>query len=282
MSAVSRVLNFLVLACAVPAVAFAAGRPTVSFDHKADADGIARRIGLSGGDQFEVTVTNTKVPQCQLKVTGIKVEGGPRSEAPAAEETTLSSVQVHDSSYGGYYVSVECLQAVMPSRRWLIIVTDLTWNAAFAGGFTISQLTNPVFEAHAASPGAQATISRNRDKESSARLGLAAFVHLYSERLGTLWCPLTFGLGIKEESRTDYYVGTGVRLGDKGFVTVGANWGPVSRLPDGVVVGDTPTSANTLSNLPTRTSVKAFLGISYTFIDVKSLFTKPFAAEVKK
>lgn len=175
---------------------------------------------------------------------------------------------------------------------WKILIKTDGWDLAFAGAFTADGLTNPEFEAVPATrtkmDGTTETgvtlreVERGRDE---ARLGAAATVHLYHtdpERIGMWsvnWVPVSFGLGIGENSQTRYYLGTGLKFDRKLFLTVGMAIGSVNYMPTGLDANNFTTNTNILSLIPSRTERTWFAGISYSFAGVgPDAFRGPFSA----
>jgi len=156
-------------------------------------------------------------------------------------------------------VSAVPLQELMFDIQFI----EQKWRYDFAGGFTVSGLHDEKFAIDSAGKVAQA-----KNEESKVSLGLAAMIHTYHDGLcgnGVCWVPLSFGLGINDDSKVNYFAGTSARLGPKAFLTVGANFGTVKTLPNGLKVGDT-ADANTLNNQKDKVDVALFVSFSYTFL----------------
>jgi hypothetical protein len=181
---------------------------------------------------------------------------------------------------------------------WQVRVTTDGWDIFFSGAFTADKLTDPVFalvsedrdldDTSTTNPLTKGFVVRQSEEEDEFRLAAAAMTHvIHSDpdrfNVGDVnWVPLSFGLGISDNSQARYYLGTGIRFGQKFFLTAGAAVGPVKRLPAtlSLDVNDKrnfTTDANALSSLQTRNESAFFIGISYSFAGVgPSNFTGPF------
>lgn len=206
---------------------------------------------------------------------------------------------IHDGKSTKYIIEAkrranappECNQPPQLSERtWEIDVLTLGWKIGFAGGFTIDQLTDPVFhltEQAGQTGNTKFRISRNREAEDSHKLGAAAMMHLlhsdpdFLGRNDVAWVPLSFGLGTGEDSKTRYFVGTGVRFNTQLFLTAGRVFGSMSRLPSSLAVGGTTGNEKALEGLQSRTDDAWFLSLSFTFADVNfsDRFKAPFQAK---
>ena len=256
---------------------------TATFNHRTTANGHGVRLTLASGEAFQVIVEETETTDFDYEVSGITLEPtGPA--ARASTDSRWTTDKVHDAAFGGYIVRVTLKSgktSKLPSPvQWYVIVTETGWDASFAGGFVVSKLTDPEFEGIKGADDVL-TIQRAKSKEDDARLAVAAFIHVRYTGI-PYWTVLSFGIGIKESSRTDYYIGSGLRLGDKAIVTLGVNWGPIKRLPAGLSVGDRISDVNTLSTLPTRNVARGFLSLSYSFVSVADFIKKPFAPTAGK
>ena len=63
------------------------------------------------------------------------------------------------------------------------------------------------------------------------------------------------------------------------LVTSGVAIGPVTRLPDGVNLGDTVTDVNILKTRVTRHTATWFVSFSYSFLRSLDVLKKPFAGQ---
>jgi hypothetical protein len=163
----------------------------------------------------------------------------------------------------------------LPNQTWEIDVFNLEWAAGFAGGFTLDWLTDPIFELDSGDQDGTmgAFVRRNRPAQDSTTLGLAAMVHLFHTNpdflggRGVNWAPLSFGLGINDDSEARYFVGSSLHFQNKLYLTVGAVFGEEDRLPNGLHEGDFTTERNALATLDQRTDSAFFFALSYAFID---------------
>jgi hypothetical protein len=81
--------------------------------------------------------------------------------------------------------------------------------------------------------------------------------------------PLSFGIGLRGDSRATFYLGSALRFGPHASLTAGVAIGPVAALPAGVVEGRTVTDTNFLSDLGTRTTHSWFTAVTYTFASIR-------------
>lgn len=152
----------------------------------------------------------------------------------------------------------------------------------FAGGVTLSQLTDPRFAlaTNPAGSGAPQVIVEDRQAEDSSKVGFAGFIHVHDPNCDGWACrhlAASLGFGITNDSKVSVFVGPSFRLAGKWFVTAGYNWGAIDRLPTGDHVGQPPQGSSDLSNLKSRTSRAFFFSFSYAFLNPgSSFFQKPF------
>jgi hypothetical protein len=254
---------------------------TVTFDHLNQASETScAPLQLTNGETFKVVVTNTNTKEFDYIVAGIEIST-PSSGAvkTQAVDTTRKELTLqHDKKYGGYSVRVSAkpggsTASGLTNKVWYIPALTIGWDTDFAGGFTVSKLTNPVYEVRTI--GATSTVARNEGAEDAVALGLAAFVHVYHGKLP--WLAATFGLGVTNQSEASYFLGPSWRFSDKGALTAGYCWGSVDRLPSGVHEGDVVTDPNVLASLGSQVRGAGFFAISFKFITVGDLFQKPFA-----
>ena len=140
-----------------------------------------------------------------------------------AETHTIT--QIHDPQFGGYYISVDpingptvtaakldkdgspkvgedgnTIEAKELSKAiYLVLVRTDQWDLAFSGGFTISDLTDPVFVTRE-DDAMQNIVARDTSSEDSASLGLAAMVHIYHQKRP--WLAATFGIATGNDDET--------------------------------------------------------------------------------
>ena len=111
-------------------------------------------------------------------------------------------------------------------------------------------------------------VLRQPDQESSANLGVAMFAQVYHDRYAWI-APLSFGIGLRGDSRATFYLGPALRFGSHASFTGGMAIGPVAALPAGVIEGRALTDTNFLSDLGTRTRHSWFVGATYTFASLR-------------
>jgi len=142
------------------------------------------------------------------------------------------------------------------------------WDLALTGGFVVSGLVDPVFALGNIPGQPLRVVVRTPDQESTVNLGLAMFGHVFNDRYSWV-APLSFGIGIRGDSRATFYLGSALRFGSHASVTAGAAVGSVAALPAGIVEGRTLTDTNSLINLGTRTTKSWFVGATYTFATLR-------------
>lgn len=148
------------------------------------------------------------------------------------------------------------------------------WSFQVAGGFTITNLTDPKFALEERD--GESILVRDRGAEDKQRLGIAALSHIYHLKHPN-WAG-TFGLGINQDNKTSYFTGISYRFGNTAALTLGYNWASVTERPAGVKLGQA-VPANTLSNLGSKTDGDFFLAISLSFLgadNAVNAFKKPF------
>lgn len=265
---------------------------TVIFDHLGTNASRTYSLELAAGDQITVNIKNTDPTQFDYRIAGIEISEPPPPPGPAAlGDTALETKTLkerYDPTYGAYIVEIARKAGAsgqitvggqpkqLNSVTLVIKVEQLTWNLEFAGAFTGTNLADPVFslETEMSDGEERQIVISEPDKENEATLGLGAFIHVFHQKLPSL--AGTFGLGIQSDSDTSYYLGLTWRMNSKAALTAGAVWSSVDRLPAGLRLGDEVSDANALSNLGSRIEQGWFLGISYTFLNVRDFFQKPF------
>jgi hypothetical protein len=142
------------------------------------------------------------------------------------------------------------------------------WDLALTGGFVGTGLVDPVYALGNVTGQPARVVVRATDQESTVNLGVAMFAQVYHDRLPWI-APLSFGIGLRGDSRATFYLGPALRFGPHASFTGGLAIGPVASLPAGVVEGRTVTDTNFLSNLGTRTTKSWFIGATYTFASIR-------------
>ncbi len=142
------------------------------------------------------------------------------------------------------------------------------WDLALTGGFVATGLIDPVYALGNITGQATRVVLRQPDQESSVNLGVAMFAQVYHDRYPWI-APLSFGIGLRGDSRATFYFGPALRFGPHASFTAGLAIGPVAALPAGVVEGRSVTDTNFLSNLGTRTTRSWFAGVTYTFASIR-------------
>jgi hypothetical protein len=136
------------------------------------------------------------------------------------------------------------------------------------GGFVATGLIDPVYALGAVSGQPTRVVLRQPDQESSVNLGIGMFAQVYHDRYPWV-APLSFGIGLRGDSRATFYLGSALRFGSHASLTGGVAIGPVATLPAGVIEGRAVTDTNFLTNLGTRTRASWFTGVTYTFASIR-------------
>src|ERR1044071_3737813 len=265
---------------------------TVTIDHASGIQNPVATLELGKGDVIHASVINTNLDCFEFSQETKAVESW---RGDLAKATRIDYEIIHDGKATQYIIEAK-KRANAPAdcpnlseRTWEIDVLTLGWAVDFAGAFTIDQLTDPVFrleqEGTAQSP--KFRITRNRGAEDSQKLGAAAMMHLYHTdpdflgRNDIAWAPLSFGVGVGEDSKTRYFVGTSVRFNTKLFLTAGRVFGAVSRLPNSLQIGGTTDDGKALEGLQSRTADAWFLSLSFPIegVSLRDSFQKPFQAK---
>jgi hypothetical protein len=142
------------------------------------------------------------------------------------------------------------------------------WDLALTGGFVATGLVDPIYALGNVAGQPTRVVLRETDRESSANLGVAMFAQVYHDRYAWV-APLSFGIGLRGDSRATFYLGSALRLGSRASLTAGVAIGPVAALPAGVIEGRAVTDTNVLSNLGTRTTHSWFIGATYTVASLR-------------
>lgn len=266
-------------------------RPPYRIDHELRPAGDLAPVAVDPGQTIDFQIENTD-PGCFQY--NFRTEGNPDllPESGGTRETVHLHA-LHDESIGAYIIDVtlrqnadaRCTSAGLTEKTWRVPVQSL-WNVAAAGGFAFHDLVNPVFflEPHerpkSDGSGTESgyIIRRQAENEDDHPVVGAGMVHFF--RSGKGWrglslAPLSFGLGT-ESGRSEYLIGTSIRLGTRAYLTVGRISGAVKRLPNGKVLDTFTTDANAIADasLPTRREDAWFASVSFGFLNagVSNLF----------
>ncbi|WP_420637183.1 hypothetical protein [Candidatus Palauibacter sp.] len=272
-------LLIILIACPLSTTAVLA-QQTITFDHARDSDR-TYTLNLKDREQFTIQIENTCESMFTYEIRSLEPEPPVAGLMPLLTTKELSVT--HDDIYGGYVVlltrngETECEGGkALQDRVLTIYVRSSSWALAFGGGFTVRSLTDP---AYALQPHPSVTDARRiiaePDKRDDFSLGVATLAHVYHTRRP--WLAVTFGLGIQEPAKTEYYLGPSIRLGDKMTVSLGVVLGAESRLPAGVNMSQPVFDDNILSDLPRKSSCGWFLALSYSFLQAVDQLKKPFA-----
>jgi hypothetical protein len=142
------------------------------------------------------------------------------------------------------------------------------WDLALTGGFVATGLIDRVYALGTVTGQPTRVVLRQPDQESSVNLGIAMFAQVYHDRYAWI-APLSFGIGIRGDSRATFYFGPALRFGPHASFTGGVAIGPVASLPAGVVEGRAVSDTNFLTDLGTRTKASWFVGATYTFASLR-------------
>ena len=142
------------------------------------------------------------------------------------------------------------------------------WDLALTGGFVATGLIDPVYALGNVPGQPTRVVLRQPDQESTVNLGVAMFAQVYHDRYAWI-APLSFGIGLRGDSRATFYLGSALRFGSHASFTAGVALGPVATLPAGVVEGRALSDTNFLTDLGTRTRASWFTGVTYTFASIR-------------
>jgi hypothetical protein len=142
------------------------------------------------------------------------------------------------------------------------------WDLALTGGFVATGLIDPVYALGNVTGQTTRVVVRETAQESSVNLGVAMFAQVYHDRHPWI-APLSFGIGLRGDSRATFYMGSALRFGSHASFTAGVAIGPVATLPAGIVEGRAVTDTNFLSDLGSRTTASWFTGVTYTFASLR-------------
>ena len=286
MSGTVRTIVWAVVGVCALAFPGAATAQQVTFNHLTSTTNATHTIGVGDNEAFTVAINQTCPAVFDYAIE--KIERRPPEDAltqkagGAVPLQTHNLTIVHEEKYSGYVVSivrksnqVECQGSDKLADRVIVINTPGSWDLSFSGGFTMTSLRNRSFYLRPhPSDAAKKQVQEDLEASDDVNLGIATFVHLYHHRMPLL--AGTFGLGIRDGNKTEYFLGGGLRFNNKATLNAGLVLGPVLRLPNGVNTTDPITDDNILNNLPTRVQKGFFVGISYSFINVSDKLKTPF------
>jgi hypothetical protein len=251
---------------------------TVSYpaiSHRLTATGTLPGVALQQGQLLEITIKDT-IDDCFTYNTKVLTDtdgsAGLLSETPDSVTFEI----MYDETFSGYEIEVarradsddKGCDALAPAT-WTIPVLS-NWRVAMSGAVTFDQLTEPVYFLE---PGSQTQngqnvvgffVRRDKDGEDLTRTAAGTMAHLYNTNWGG-WVPLTFGVSLAQNPT--YLVGTGVRLGQQGHLTIGAAIGPRGVLPSHLREGSFVTDANAINTLGSRNDVAMFVAVSLSFFE---------------
>jgi len=289
-------------------VATVALAKVVTINHETGEITPADVIGLREGQTLEIVIARTN-PDCfNYQYTAVEVKEAKPRETEDERQLLRTSFNfptiVHDGRNRDYQVVAtrkdhppedancekETLRARGPESPWIIPVRTYGWTLGFSGGFTVDELTDPVFGLEPATREGEDGMSvqgfqvfREVASEDDYDLGAAAMIHVYhtnpSNRWARWFAPLSFGLAVNDGAEVRYFLGPSVRFGTELFLTAGIAFGSVDRLPSGLEAGGFTTDANALQNLGNRTDTAIFLGLSYSFLGDRKAFQDALATD---
>jgi hypothetical protein len=272
----------------------------VTIDHATGVVAPSSSLIVPAGGRLRVTIADTH-PECfSYNYTSKEIESKKEADRVPIDPDFRAPVRigdiVHDGKDRDYEFVISrrarsgCDGVQLPERSdanpIVVQVRTYRWGLAFAGGFTIDRLTDPVFSLKPAtkvegeSKVQGFTPIRNRSKENDYTLGASAMIHLIHNSPEKWWtrnlAPVTFGLSVTNDSDVRYFLGTSWRAADQLFLTAGIVFGSEDTLPSGLDFEQNSftTDANALQNLGSRTDHAIFVGISYSFLGSKDPFEK--------
>jgi hypothetical protein len=80
------------------------------------------------------------------------------------------------------------------------------WDMALTGGFVATGLVDPVYALGNVAGQPTRVVLRQPDQESTVNLGVAMFAQVYHDRYAWI-APLSFGIGVRGDSRATFYLG---------------------------------------------------------------------------
>jgi hypothetical protein len=271
--------------------------PTVTFDHLKTPTNTARTVSLADGEPFVIRITHTLPDAFDYQVAGWRLaeDDTPAAAGDLTEDKLLDKdiLHKHDRAFAGYEIIIKrvagiadadvtvkrsnATTTVLEDKRFILTVPTSEWDSEYAGAFTISRLTDPIFalETRTEDGVEKRFVVRDKSAEDDASLGIAAFANVFHTSRPSL--AFTFGLGIDERNETTYYLGPSWRFGKKGALTAGVAFGSVKRLPAGVRFDTPVTDQNILNNLGSRIKPEFFIGATLSFLNPGNALQKPFA-----
>jgi hypothetical protein len=179
-------------------------------------------LDLADRQKFVVAIDKTCTDAFNYSYVGLErgqlpseaQENQPLKKKPLDKKTIEIT---YDDRFGGYIFNIVpngknagdiCEGGEkLGTASFIVAVRQQTWNLSFSGGFTISNLTNPVYSVK--TEGDTKTVVRNEDQEDNRRLGVASFVHVFHDKIQwkQVWPTMAFGLGINNDNRVEYLVG---------------------------------------------------------------------------
>lgn len=284
----------------------------IVFDHSTGASPGA--VSVREGRAIQLKVLNT-YPECfrynyrsvEVKEPEKASSTADRSRRRPAREDVLFPTIVHDGTNRDYLVTVEqksnsevdCsgphanLRTYSAENPWTAHVRTYGWALGFAGSFTRSELTNPVYslkEVGSSEDDMQSPtmfeVIEMPELEDEFELGAGAMIHLFhsdpnANRLLRYWAPISFGLSLENGDDLRYFLGTSLRFHDDFFVTAGIAYGNVDRLPNGLDLADNrfTTDSNALQTLGRKSESAVFFSVSYKFLGGKKRFEDALKAQ---
>ena len=147
-----------------------------------EAEGETEETELPATDETETEAEETEPPSSESADAPV-TEAAPRG---FGTEGTLSTQD-----------TAGVTPVALSSKSFVVLTPQSDFGIEFAGGFTVSGLTDPLFGVVSDSlAGEGRQIIRELDKEDEASLGIAAFIQVFHERHD--WFAVTFGLGLRE------------------------------------------------------------------------------------
>lgn len=272
---VARVISGALLMTLFAGSSFAASVPVPYPDisHSNTGAGDLSAISLRHGQTLRVTIVDTRTKCFTYNGLGLETLGAESLRSGESPGTFKVIDLLHDESFKGYEVKVTkkdpppagCESTELKEVRWVIPVKS-AWRVAMSGAVTLDGLTDPVFFLEKGKQGEEDGffVREQSDDEDKVRTAAGAMAHLYNVDWGA-WVPLTFGVSLAENPT--YLIGTGVRLGEQGQLSIGASVGPRAHLPSQLEVGSFVTDANAINTLGSRTDISFFFSVSLAFFE---------------
>ena len=248
---------------------------TITVDHKNGSQTVDRIAEVAPGDIVGIDIVNT-APLCFTYNAEQVVKGaGALDRDRQIPLETVHFETAHQRNIGSYKITAakragapkECESLGFGDKTWTVVVNTLGWTIGASGGLVVDGLVDKKYFLRNGT-----TIARDRNAEDRSNQRLGLYLHLVNTewaRHNNGWVPLSVGIG--QDDKTRYMLGTSYRFGEDWFVTAGAITGKSASLPVGLSEGDTVTNANALQTMGQRSTTSWFISVSFGFLGDKAM-----------